>query len=298
MAIRLFTDSSCDLSKDLRKKHNIEYFRQGININGKEYHADMDWEEYSPEQLYAWVGDLSNRCKTSQVPFQEYYNRMEPLLKNGDDILYIACPLVLSGSINTFHMVANELKEKYPDRKIVGMDGTKANMALGLLVLEAAEQIEKGASMEEVEQYVLDNQQYFNQVGSVETLSYLKAAGRVSGASAFFANMIGIKPMIMVDVHGNNYVYKKVKGRKNSLIESFEYIKANMVPGVTKVVYIGQAMAKEQQAYLKERVENELHIPVKEFWIGPIVGISCGPGMYGAWFKGKKVEVDADKEGK
>ena len=50
----------------------------------------------------------------------------------------------------------------------------------------------------------------------------------------------------------------------------------------------------EIQAWLKKKVEEELHLPVKEYWIGPIVGISCGPGMYGVYFKGKLVTADSE----
>ena len=53
-------------------------------------------------------------------------------------------------------------------------------------------------------------------------------------------------------------------------------------------------MAQDTQTYFKKRIEEELHIPTKEFWIGPIVGISCGPGMYGMFFEGKLVTADSE----
>jgi len=293
MAFQIFTDSSTDLSKELREKHNIEYFRMEIVIKGELKPADMDWEVYSPEQLYDWIKDLSNHCKTSLVTYGEYFSRTEAVLKEGKDVLYIACTTALSGSLNTFRLVKEELQEKYPDRKIIGIDGKRANMALGLIVLHAAELQEQGKSIEEVEKWVLDNQQYFHEVGSLETLKYLKAAGRVSGPAAFFGNLISLKPIIMFDIHGHNYAFKKVRGSKVALEESFNYIKEN-INERTKVCYVGQAMAKNAQAYFKKRIEEELNIPVKEFWIGPIVGISCGPGMYGIFFEGKEVTADSE----
>ena len=178
---------------------------------------------------------------------------------------------------------------------MVSINSKRSDMALGLMVIEACKLRDEGKSLEEVYKYIEDNRQYFHQVGSLETLTYLKAAGRVSGTAAFFANMIGIKPIIMADVEGRNFSFKKVKGSKAALEESFNYIKENIVEGVTDVIYIGQAMAHQRQAYLKERITNELHIKVEEFWIGPIVGISCGPGMYGCWFKGKEVTTSAEE---
>lgn len=293
MAFQIFTDSSTDLSKELRQKHNIKYFQMGIVIKGEPKPADMDWEAYSPEELYGWIKNLSNHCKTSLVTYGEYLEKTEAELKEGRDVLYIACTTALSGSLNTFRLVKEELQEKYPNRKIIGLDGKRANMALGLIVLHAAELQEQGKDIDEVVKWIEDNQQYFHEVGSLETLTYLKAAGRVSGAAAFFGNLISLKPIIMFDVHGHNYVFKKVRGSKAALEASFEYIKEN-INERTKVCYVGQAMAKDAQAYFKKRIEEELHIPVKEFWIGPIVGISCGPGMYGVFFEGKEVTTDSE----
>lgn len=294
MAFQIFVDSSTDLTKDLRKQYDIDYFRMGFTLNGEPKTADMDWEEYSPEQLYAWVKDLSNHIKTSLVTYGEYLSRAEAVLKQGKDVLYLACTTALSGSFNTFRLVVEELKEKYPERKIIGIDSKRANMCLGLIAIHAAELRDEGKSIEEVAEWVENNKQYFHETGSVETLKYLKAAGRVSGAAAFFGDMISLKPIIMFDIHGHNYAWKKVRGSKAALEASFQYIKDHMNER-TKVCYIGQAMAKEAQAYLKKRIEEELHIPTREFWIGAIVGISCGPGMYGVFFEGDLTTVDSEK---
>ena len=293
MAFQIFTDSSTDLSKQLRTKYNVDYFKMGIVVKGEAKNADMDWEEYTPEELYGWIKDLSNHCKTSLVTYGEYLEKTEAVLKQGKDVLYLACTTALSGSLNTFRLVAEELKEKYPDRKIIGVDSKRANMCLGLMCIHAAELRDEGKSIEEVVEWIENNKEYFHETGSVETLRYLKAAGRVSGAAAFFGNLISLKPIIMFDIHGHNYAWKKVRGSKAALEECFQYIKDH-VNERTKVCYVGQAMAKDAQAYFKKRIEEELHIPVEEFWIGPIVGISCGPGMYGIFFEGDLVTADSE----
>ena len=293
MAFQILTDSSTDLSKELRRKYNIDYYRMGIVVKGEPKTADMDWEEYSPEQLYAWIKDTSNHCKTSLVTYGEYLERSEQYLKQGLDILYLACTTALSASLNAFRLVTEELQAKYPDRKIISIDSKRANMCLGLMCIHAAELRDEGKSIEEVRDYIEENKQYYHETGSLETLKYLKAAGRVSGAAAFFGDMISLKPIIMFDIHGHNYAWKKVRGSKAALEASFQYIKDH-VNERTKVCCVGQAMAKEAQAYFKKRIEEELHIPVEEFWIGPIVGISCGPGMYGIFFEGDEVTVDSE----
>ena len=294
MAFQIFTDSSSELTKQHRDEFKIDYYRMGIIVNGVEYHADINWEEYSPEQLYAWISDPNVKISTSLVTVKEFIDRSEPYLEKGIDILYIGCTDRLSGTINVFDIAREQLQEKYPDRKIVKVNSYRAEMSLGMLCMEAAKMRDQGKSIEEIVTWIEENREFYHQVGSVETLKYLKAAGRVSGAAAFFGNMIGIKPVICWDIWGHVHSFKKVKGSKTALNETVEYIREHMIPGVTDIVYIGQAMAKEQQAYLKKRINEELGIKTEEFWIGPIVGISCGPGMYGCWFKGDEVTINAE----
>ena len=64
---QIFTDSSSDLSTEQRNKHHLEYFRMGITVNDAIYHADLDFKEYSPEQLYEWIKDTSKKVKTSLI---------------------------------------------------------------------------------------------------------------------------------------------------------------------------------------------------------------------------------------
>ena len=295
MSFQIFTDSSTDMPKELREKYNIDHFRMGFIINGKEYHADINWEEYTPEELYGWRSNLKNDIKTSLIPVSEFIERSEPYLKKGIDILYLGCTSALSGSRGVFELTKQELQEKYPDRKIISVETCRCEMALGMMCIEAAKMRDEGKTIEECAKWVEENNKYYHQVGSLETLKFLKAMGRVSGAAAFFGDMIHLKPVIMFDTRGRNYAYTKVQGGMKALKESYEYIKRNIVEGVTDVVYIGQAMAMDRANWLKDKIENELHIPVVIYWIGAIVGISCGPGMYGCYFKGKEVTEIGEK---
>ena len=294
MAFEIFGDSSCDLSTELRRKHNIHYFRMGITLEGKDYHADLDYQEYTQFQLYDWAMKYVGHIKTSLITVQEFCERMEPFLKEGKDILYLPCTDRLSGSANVFKFAVEELQPKYPDRKMLSVQCYRADMALGMMILEAARLRDEGKSMEEIIKWIEENRQFYHQIGSLETLTNLRAMGRVSGTAAFFANALGIKPVIMSDIWGNNYAFKKVKGSKKAREECFEYIKENMIEGVTDVIYVGQADCQETQDYFINRIENELHIRAERFWIGPIVGISCGRGMYGIYFRGKEVTADSE----
>ena len=296
MAFQIFTDTSSGMPKKLREQYGIDYFRMGLIINGDQKHGDLDYEEFSREQLYAWVKDPNVTITTSLVTATEFMEKCEKYLEKGIDIIYIACTDALSGTRGVFELIRKDLEEKYPERTILSINSCRAEMALGLMVVEAAKLRDQGKSIKEVYDYIEQDKQNYHQVGSIDTLKYLKAYGRVSGAAAFFADTLNIKPLIMADIYGNNYTFKKVHGPSKAMVECFNYVKENMVEGVTDVVYLGETMPGEAKAYLKKRIEEELHLKTEEYIISPIVGVCCGPGMYGCWFKGKTVTEKGAKK--
>ena len=296
MAYQIFTDTSSGMSKSLRDQFKIDYFRMGIVVDGDEKLGDLDFVDFSREEMYNWVRDPNIKVRTSLVTAKEFEEKALPYLEKGIDILYIACSGALSGTRNAFELFKPELLEKYPDRKIISIDSCRAEMALGLMVMEAAKLRDEGKSIEEVAKWVEKNKQTYHETGSIDTLKYLKMYGRVSGAAAFFADTLNIKPIIMFDVNGMNYTFKKVRGEKKALDECFNYIKDNVVEGITDVIYLGASLENPAQDYFKKRIEEELHIKTEKYFISPIVGICCGPGMYGCWFRGKEVTVDGKKK--
>ena len=285
---QIFTDSSCDLSTELRKANNIEYFYFGLVVDGVEYRADLDWVDYSQEEFYGWLS-AGKKVKTTQVSMEEVLLKVRPYFEKGIDIIYIGCSSALTGSMNLFELAKQQLMEEFPDRKMIGVDSLAAACTLGMMVLDAAKEQKKGLSIEELQHWVLDNRFFYNQFATVDTLTYLKAAGRIKGAAAFFGNIMGVKPIFISDRKGNNLTVNKVKGTKASLNELFEDVKNAMVPGVTDEIFIGQGMAQDRAELLKKRVEEELHIKATVQWIGPIVGTTCGPGVIATFCKGKEV---------
>ena len=288
---RIFADSCSDLSTELRKEYDLDYFRMNIVVKGEQHRADLDWGEFSYDQLYDWIKDTSNHCKTTQVPAEEFETKIIECFEKGMDVLYIACSAKLTGSMNVFNLVTNELKEKYPNRRAVGVDSLCASMGEGMIAIEASKLRSQGKSIDEVVDWVVKNRNIVNQSCSVESLKYLKQAGRVSASSAFFGDIIGIKPIIISDAEGHNYAMEKVKGSKKAINRVFELAKERIDKNISDVVYLGQGKADEQVNILRDRLINELGVKVIDYKIGPIIGVSCGPGVYVIFCFGKEVEI-------
>lgn len=286
---KIFTDSCSDLSTATRKKYDIEYVHMGIVVDGVEKSADLDWQEYSPEEFYGWL-KAGKHVKTTQVSVPEFLDRFTPVLKEGYDIIYIACSSKLSGSVNTCQTLAiPQLLELFPDRKIVTIDTLNATACEGMMAIKASEFRKEGKTLEEVVDWLEENKLRFNFFATVDTLTYLKAAGRIKGAKAFFGNIMGVKPIFISDAAGNNSVIKKAKGTKNSIEEIIAAVKEAIEPGEWAEVYVGQGMAQDKAEIIKKRLEDELNIKATIFWIGPIVGTTCGPGVFVGCCFGKEV---------
>lgn len=275
---KIFTDSCSDLSTAARKESGVEYFRMNIVLDGEEKPADLDWNEYSYDEFYGWMY-AGRKIKTTQVPVTEFVSKMLPWVSEGYDILYLSCSSKLSGSINMFELAKEQVLEQFPDRKLIGVDSQTATGCEGMLAIMAANLQKKGKSIEEVEEWLINNRNKINQWATVDDLKYLKNAGRIKGAKAFIGNLVGIKPIIISDKLGNNLAIKNVRGTKASLEEIFQGVKKTYDPKLCDTIWVGCGKAEESAAKLEERFQKELGAKVKRFLIGPIIGTSCGPGV-------------------
>lgn len=288
---QIFTDSCCDLSTSERKQLNLEYVRMGLVLDGSEQlDADLDWVQYSPEQFYGWFKE-GRKLKTTQVSLEEFEKRFTPYLEKGFDILYLGCATALSGSVNFCNQIAAPaLKEKFPDRKIIAVDTCCGAYTEGMCVYYACKKKEKGLSIDELVEWVEKNKNRINQFCTVDTLKYLKEAGRIKGTAAFFGDIIGVKPLFISDCKGNNFVTQKVRGTKASLDAIVDGIKSTIIPDECDYIMISHAMCLDKAEGLKKRFEELFpDIPVKIGWVGPIVGTTCGPGTIAAFAWGKEV---------
>lgn len=286
-------DSTCDLTTELRKKFDIDYCLMGVVVDGKEMAADLDWKEFTAKDLYGWML-AGKKVKTTQVSVEEFENKFKAHLDKGEDVLYISCSSALSGSVNTAEMVKASLleKEEYKDAKIYIVDSLNACMGQGSMLIKASELRKEGKSIEEVAAWVEANRLKFNQFCTIDTLKYLKNAGRVKASTAFFGDIIGVKPIFVSDAIGANNVIEKQKGKKNAMNRIVELAKETIEDAKNQTVYILTANAPEDAEYLKQKVSEE--IAPKDIYVstlGPIIGCTTGPKTVVIYVYGKECEV-------
>ena len=285
---KIITDSSSDIPTELREAHGIDYFQMGIVVDGKEMPADLDWKAYSAKELYTWLA-AGRKMKTNLITVKTFMTKIKEYFDQGLDVLYLGCSTALTGSLNSFNLAKEMLLPEYPSRRMEAVQTYAAAATLGMLVVDAAREQEKGADMDTVMKWVEEHRFFYNQFCTVDTLSYLRDAGRIKGAAAFFGNIIGVKPVFISDRKGNNLVIEKVRGTKDSLNAIYQHCMDAIDLDHASRVVIAHSAVPERAEALKKRF---LEAGIKEVIIvplGPIIGITCGPGAISTFCYGKEV---------
>ncbi len=290
--VQILTDSCADLCKEIRDEYGIDYMRMQTVYQGKETPASLDFEYYTPKELYDIMRN-GERVTTTQVPPEEFERVFGKYLAEGCDIVYVACSVKQSSSVNTGAVVAKKLLADYPDAKIYCIDSLNSCVGEGLVAIRAAEYRDQGMDAEAVYEHVMADRNKVNEFVTVHSLDALRRAGRVKGTAAFFGNLFGVKPIIIADAEGNQTPIKKVKGRKTSFAELVSLLKEAVVghePGADQYIYIAHADCAEEAEELKAMVLAEIPCKgVRIGYIGPIVGASIGPDAIGVFAFGKEV---------
>lgn len=287
----IYSDSTCDLNAEMRKKHDIEYVQMNYVIDDKEYPADLDWGTHSPKEYYDLMRS-GKRVRTTQVPREVYEAAFTKALDAGMDAVYISCSSALSGSIGLARLVAQELNEKY-ENKVYCVDSLCSSLGQGSMVIRASLLRAEGKSAAEVAAFTEADRLKVNQSGTVGSLEYLRRAGRVKASKAFFGNLFGVKPIIISDAIGQNFALKKAKGMANARMEIANMMAENVIDAENQCLYITHADVPEVAEQLKEEILKL--VPFKETFIdtiGPIVGASVGPGTIIAFCHGKEVTIE------
>ncbi|MBQ9113842.1 MAG: DegV family protein [Clostridia bacterium] len=290
----ILTDTGSDLEKSFREKYDIEYVCMHFSCEGKDYDADLDWEAISAKDFYNAMRE-GKRFITAQVNVEQYKAAFEKYVEAGCDVLYVGTSSEISAGIKASYIAREEVLKKYPEAKIICVDALRACFALGMLAIRASELRAEGKTIEEAAAWIEENKLTVNMIGSVDKLTYLKQAGRVSATSAFFGGLLNIKPIIIADALGRNFACAKVKGRRVSFEKIVEMAKEAYEDVPYQRIMICHADCLEEAEELKQMLLAALgkEVDVHIGYVGYGVGSAVGPGMIGVFFFGKKVTVNA-----
>lgn len=273
--IKIFTDSTCDLSKELLEKYDIDVVPLYVSFDSESLKDGVDIDTY---ELYRNVDETGLLPKTSSPPPIDFYNKFKPYIDNGYEILYVGLSSKLSSTIQNAKIAASE----FDDGKIEVVDSLNLSTGVGLLSLKAADLRDNGLNIKEIKETLESIVPKVETNFVIDTLDYLYKGGRCSALQNIVSNVLKIRPIIKV-VDGKMIVSKKIRGKRikalNTLLEDTFKDKDNLD---TTRVMVTHSLSDDDSIYLYNQLKEKLN--VKEVLItkaGCVISSHCGQNTIG-----------------
>ena len=284
MSYRIITDTCCDYPTEMYRELDLDVVALSVLYKGEYYN------EYSEQWLKGLFDGLRSgeSASTSAVNPDGWAQVIEPVLASGQDALVLAFSSGLSTTYQSAVIAANELLEKYPDRKINVVDTLCASLGQGLLVYYACQKRDAGMSLEELTAWCEENKLHLCHWVTADDLMYLKRGGRVSAATAVAGTLLQIKPIIHVNDEGKLISVGKARGRKAAIQTLCNKVGELGIEGANDTIFICHGDCLED-AQLLETMLKEKYGTKKVFiyYIGAVIGSHAGPGTMAVFFLGK-----------
>lgn len=282
----ILTDSSADLGSDLVAQLDIQVLPLSFTIQGLTYYNYPDNRDMDPRAFYGLLRK-GEAATTAAVNVSQYIELLEPLLQAGRDVLILAFSSGLSTTYNSSAIAAEELREKYPDRKLYTVDTLCASLGQGLLVWLAAKEREKGKSIDEVRDWVVTHKLNICHQFTVSDLHFLKRGGRISSTTAFVGSMLQIKPVLHVDNDGHLINIGKARGRHASLKALVDRMEQTAIDPKDQTVFISHGDCEEDAELVAQMVKDRFGVQnVYLNYVGPVIGAHSGPGTLALFYVG------------
>lgn len=286
--------STVDVPFSYMEKRDVPVIFYSYTVDGQEYLDDMGRDPQALPRFYEMLKE-GKLPSTSQVNIQQYRDFFAEQLEKGD-LLHVAFGSGMSASVNNALLAAEELREEYPNRKLVVVDSLCSSSGYGLLVDEAADMRDRGCTIEETEQWLLANRNRVHHQFFSTDMTMFRRSGRVSGPTATIATILNICPIMRLDDRGRIIAYGKVRGRPAAVRTTIETMDRHIQNGRD---YDGKLwvchsncpdIAQPFRETLKEHYPRVKDIPM--FDIGTIIAAHCGPGTVAAFFMGDEREPE------
>jgi DegV family protein with EDD domain len=282
----LITDSSCDLPAPLIERLGVELLKLRFTIDGQEYADDLG-ATMPHAEFYARLR-AGAAPATAAVPLAEYVEAFTRCAEAGRPALLLGLTAALSSSHEAALTAARMVNEQHPGADIRVVDSVAASVALGFLVLEAAERIAQGDDIDALERWVLEARLRVNGYFALETLEHLRRGGRIPDVIAYAGAMLDLRPVLRIDPRGALMPAAQGRGRRKSIKALVDIAEQRVIDPASNRVVIAHGDAPKDAEMLRELLLER--VPFKDVLVtelGPVIATHVGPGMLAVVFYGK-----------
>lgn len=272
--IKIITDSTSDLSKDIVEKYNIEVLPLIVNFGEESYYDGVDM---TFEKLIAKIKEGAEFPTTSQINPQRFYDCFKKNIEEGYKIIYIGIGSKFSGTYQS----ACIARDMFSSEDIVIIDSENVTSGLGILVIYAGKLMEQGKNLKEIEKEILECVPKVDNMLAFNSLEHLIKGGRLSKTAGFIGNVLSIKPMLAIR-DGEIGVIDKVRGTKKAIKAVTDYLEDKKVKQGTPVILLEAPGGDMKKVVLKKLQEKDFEIIEQK--VGCVVGTHSGPDAVGVLF--------------
>ncbi len=281
--------STADLSKEHFEKRDIHYVCFHYQLNGKDLPDDLG-QTMPFDQFYQAMADGAE-TRTSQVNAEEYLAFFEPFLKDGKDILHVTLSSGISGTINSAMAAADQLRAKYPERKIYVVDSLGASSGYGLLMDALADRRDEGYDIDRLKVWAIENRLHVHHWFFSTDLTFYVRGGRISKASGFVGTLLRICPLLNMDNLGRLIPREKIRTKKKVIAQIVDKMAEHANKGLDYdgKCFISMSACPEDARAVADLVEQlfpHLNGKVLINSIGTTIGSHTGPGTVALFFFG------------
>lgn len=278
--VKIISDSTCDLSRELLEKYDISIVPLHILLGAEEFEDGLG---IKPEDIYKWSDENKTTPKTSAPSIERAIEIIKLFTDEGREVICFSISSSMSTSGNVMKLAAEELDA---ENLVTVIDSANLSTGIGLLVLEAAVMAASGAKADEIAEKIEGLKPMVRASFVVDTLTYLHRGGRCSGLAAMAGSALQLHPKISV-IEGKMQPGKKYRGKMRKVI--LDYLK-DLEPELKSAkadrVFITHSGC---DAEVVEAVRAELQnlgvfSEIHETRAGGVISSHCGPGTLGVLF--------------
>ena len=270
MSIRIVTDSTCDIPRDLADEHGITVVPASVFFGDEHLLDGVDIDSDGFFERLARESQLPTTSQPSPGAFRDTYQRLKD--EGATEILSIHVSEKLSGTLGSARQGAQQVEGV----RVEAVDSQCVTLALGMGAITAAQAVADGASLDEARDLVLDQFSRTEDFILVDTLEYLRRGGRIGRAQEMLGGLMRVKPLLSIQ-DGEIVPVGRVRTKKKAVAEVVRRVAAL---GAIERIAVLHSTTPDEAAELAGRLgEIAPGAPVLQGQVGPAIGVHVGPGL-------------------
>ncbi len=275
MSIKITSDSTCDLSPELLERYQVSLLPLCVNLGDNVYY---DGDDIVPADIFEYVSKTGQLPTTSATNISTYMDFFAPLAEQHDAVIHINLGSGFSSCHQNARLAAEEMDNVYV------IDSCNLSSGQGLVVIEAAIAAQRGDKAEDIVNMLNELTGRIDTSFVVDKLDYLVKGGRCSSAAALGANLLNLKPCILL-ADGKMGVGKKYRGNWAKVLPGYAQDRLNGKDVCKDRVFITYTscppeIVEQLRTYLLGLGFGE----VLETVAGSTITSHCGPNTLGVLF--------------